>query len=65
MDELPCDRIIRCQFDYYQVLALTESEANEMELVKKRYYQLAKDVHPDKCTHPLANDAFKGMKGIS
>lgn len=55
----PCDRILACQFDYYRVLVITEREADVADTLKKRYYQQALLVHPDKCGHARAEDAFK------
>lgn len=55
------DRIMKYEFDYYQVLKVTPKEANDTSLLTKKYRQLALLIHPDKCTHPLATDAFKGI----
>ncbi|GHP04868.1 hypothetical protein PPROV_000362000 [Pycnococcus provasolii] len=43
----------------HAVLGLGKLEAAEMSLVKRNYRLLARAVHPDKCNHPQAKEAFQ------
>jgi hypothetical protein len=52
---------VKYQYDYYQVLKVSEGEADDIDLLKKNYHQMALLIHPDKSSHPLATEAFKGL----
>lgn len=45
--------------DAYQVVGL-EADCKAGE-VKKRYWKLSLLIHPDKCSHPRAQDAFNAL----
>lgn len=49
------DRILSAKSDY-SVLGL--SPGADGAQIRKRYRQIAVTVHPDKCSHPKANEAF-------
>lgn len=49
--------------DAYDVLGV-EPEATSGE-IKKRYWRLSLLIHPDKCAHPRANDAFQAVSKVS
>ena len=45
--------------DAYEVVgADPDASANE---IKKRYWKLSLMIHPDKCDHPKAQDAFNAL----
>eukprot|EP00008_Paramoeba_atlantica_P012669 CAMPEP_0201492184 /NCGR_PEP_ID=MMETSP0151_2-20130828/32126_1 /ASSEMBLY_ACC=CAM_ASM_000257 /TAXON_ID=200890 /ORGANISM="Paramoeba atlantica, Strain 621/1 / CCAP 1560/9" /LENGTH=365 /DNA_ID=CAMNT_0047878863 /DNA_START=34 /DNA_END=1131 /DNA_ORIENTATION=+ len=44
--------------NYYQVLGIPDF-SNDLTLLKENYRKLCVIVHPDKCQHELAGDAFK------
>ena len=45
--------------DAYKVIGLAQDcQAGE---VKRRYWKLSLLIHPDKCTHPRAQDAFNAV----
>ncbi|KAK9908498.1 hypothetical protein WJX75_008702 [Coccomyxa subellipsoidea] len=47
------------QTDAYAIMGMeTDAKASE---VKKRYWRLSLLIHPDKCDHPRANDAFNAV----
>ena len=45
--------------DAYQVAGV-ESDAKAAD-IKKRYWRLSLMIHPDKCDHPRAQDAFHAV----
>ena len=49
--------------DAYEVLDV-EPTATSGE-IKKRYWRLSLLIHPDKCAHPRANDAFQAVSKVS
>ena len=49
--------------DAYDVLGV-EPKATSGE-IKKRYWRLSLLIHPDKCAHPRANDAFQAVSKVS
>ena len=49
--------------DAYAVLGV-EPSASSAE-IKKRYWRLSLLIHPDKCAHPRANDAFQAVSKVS
>lgn len=47
------------QTDAYAIMGVKpDAKASE---VKKRYWRLSLLIHPDKCDHPRANDAFNAV----
>ena len=51
------DRLLNNEFvNPYDILELTQ-EANDAE-IKKKFKQLSILIHPDKCSHERASDAF-------
>lgn len=49
--------------DAYEVLGV-QPTASSGE-VKKKYWRLSLLIHPDKCSHPRANDAFQAVSKVS
>lgn len=49
--------------DAYNVLGVEPSAASGE--IKKRYWRLSLLIHPDKCAHPRANDAFQAVSKAS
>lgn len=47
----------------YRVLMLPVSASDED--IRQRYLKLANMIHPDKCSHPLAREAFEYVMGAS
>ncbi|KAL4855003.1 DnaJ subfamily C member 14 [Chlorella vulgaris] len=47
--------------DPYEVLGLGEQTELAAGEVKKRYWRLSLLIHPDKCDHPRAHDAFQAV----
>lgn len=52
------NRIRHCK-DYYEILQVSR-DAN-VTVLKKKYYELALKLHPDKCKAPGATEAFKAL----
>lgn len=49
--------------DAYEVLGVkTTATSGE---IKKQYWRLSLLIHPDKCAHPRANDAFQAVSKVS
>lgn len=49
--------------DAYEVLGV-QPTATSAE-IKKQYWRLSLLIHPDKCAHPRANDAFQAVSKVS
>lgn len=47
------------QADAYDVLGVAEDAATRV--MKKRYWKLSLMIHPDKCAHPKAAEAFQSL----
>ena len=52
------DRILRAT-SHFETLGLAEGVAVDVAKVRTRYQRLVMLVHPDKCTHPRAREAFE------
>lgn len=50
-------RIRHCK-DYYEILQVSREFSDSQ--IKKKYYELALKLHPDKCKVPGSTEAFKG-----
>ena len=42
-------------------LGLTAGPATTADAIRKQYHKLSKRVHPDKCTHERAKEAFNAI----
>lgn len=59
------NRILKAfKLNPYEVLDLPELPAPTETEVKKKYKQLSLFIHPDKCPHPQAPDAFDLLKKV-
>ena len=52
------DRILRAT-SHFETLGLAEGVSVDVASVRSRYQRLVMLVHPDKCTHPRAREAFE------
>ena len=43
-------------------LGLTRSPATTADAIRKQYHKLSLRLHPDKCTHERAQEAFNAIK---
>ena len=49
--------------DPYEVLGVEPTASSAQ--IKKQYWRLSLLIHPDKCSHPRANDAFQAVSKVS
>ena len=47
--------------DPHALLALEQAASEKPAVVKKAFWRLSLLIHPDKCQHPRANDAFQAV----
>eukprot|EP00917_Polyrhabdina_sp_WS-2016_P031848 GHVP01067953.1.p1 GENE.GHVP01067953.1~~GHVP01067953.1.p1 ORF type:complete len:378 (+),score=46.51 GHVP01067953.1:23-1135(+) len=53
------NKVLNNRNDYYKVLDVKKDDKNFEAMVKKKYKKMALLMHPDKCKHPKADEAFK------
>ncbi len=58
LGEAAADRI---WLDPHSLLNLEQKDSEKPAAVKKTYWRLSLLIHPDKCGHPCANDAFQAV----
>uniref|UniRef100_A0A7S3GI11 J domain-containing protein n=1 Tax=Palpitomonas bilix TaxID=652834 RepID=A0A7S3GI11_9EUKA len=54
------ERILNCSGNPYDILQL--SETADLDTIKKTYRKMSLKVHPDRCKHEKAEEAFNAMK---
>ncbi|CEL97969.1 unnamed protein product [Vitrella brassicaformis CCMP3155] len=62
MSEAVVERVLSAR-SAYEVLELQPQWITDTDVVRKAYKRISLLVHPDKCTHPKASDAFRVVFG--